>query len=150
MSSNASASVSSSKKSVNTESDFQRNTLVAARAEKVNSHLQEKSTLKRSNKPCYAFFGNNRTCEKGDNCRFSHDVESYKNERGLKDCPNNCGRFCLETSNQCSGCVQEMYDERRRMKAQEKLNRKAQFDSMPEQKCQSHGKRLKDGTYEWE
>src|SRR5271170_5088902 len=44
---------------------------------------------------CFAFFGRGRSCLKGDTCSFSHDVEQYKTLKQLKDCPSNCGNFCL-------------------------------------------------------
>jgi hypothetical protein len=111
---------------------------VAARAARVNAHLSSKSFAPRkSKKHCFAYFGRERKCEKGDECLFSHDAESYKQERGLKDCPNDgCPYFCLESSNQCSACVNFMYEERSRQRAAEKEARRAEFASRPDKECQ--------------
>jgi hypothetical protein len=70
----------------------------------------------KSVKFCFGVFGNSGVCnkeEKGESCEFSHDVELYKQSRGLKNCPNNCGNFCKETSKQCGKCVSYFLEEKR-------------------------------------
>jgi len=129
-------------------------TSIAARAARVNAHLQgqTRQVRQRSTKPCYAFFGRDRFCERGQDCGFSHDpenfdAEAYKAERGLIDCPRGCGNYCRESSNQCSSCVQTLYDQRN----QERNARQAEFESRPEQPCKgswlsADGNRVYCGT----
>jgi hypothetical protein len=71
-------------------------------------------------------------------------------ERGIKECPNNCGRFCLPTSNQCSGCLEEIREERRAERDREREERKEWLDSLPLQQCKAKGRQKPDGSYEWE
>ena len=108
---------------------------ISARAARVNARLSSvnpKTGLKvKSNKPCFAYFGKEGICNKGDDCGFSHDEEAYKRERDLMDCPNSCGNYCKKTSSQCSVCVQAMFEARN----QERINRKAQFDAREEKQC---------------
>lgn len=60
---------------------------------------------KQPNKYCRDLFGRERYCKYGDHCNFNHNAEEYKCIYGLKDCPNNCGNFCLLTSQQCAVCI---------------------------------------------
>jgi hypothetical protein len=58
---------------------------------------------------CFAFFGKG-VCEgfshDEKSCPYSHSVEDYMKERGLKKCPK-CNLFCKNTSKICSKCVTE-------------------------------------------
>ena len=99
---------------------------------------------------CRAFFSQERSCKRGSKCPYHHDLARYMSERGIKECPNSCGRFCLPASKQCSGCVQELREQRQAERAAQQKEYEEWVEEYPLQQCKSKGKRNPDGTYEWE
>ncbi len=102
---------------------------VQSESQTIPTQAQKTTTTRKSSKPCFGFFGRDRKCANGDECRFSHDANVYKLERGLKDCPNGCGNFCQVNSHQCSKCLTAQRTEAERQK-------KARLDAMEDRKCQ--------------
>lgn len=111
-------------------------------------NLDTEVKVTKSNKYCFGFFGRDNLCKDGDKCRYSHDVNNYLETKNLIFCPNQCGRYCKNTSRMCSTCVTKWLEEKKEndeykekkhnewlQRNAERERRKMEFDAREEKQC---------------
>ena len=97
-----------------------------------------------ANTPCRFYFGQAGECRYADQCFYSHDQTVYNQYHGLHECPNGCGNWCKGA--QCRECHLQWqaekeqadydYQLQQQQRFDERAQRRAYYDSLPEKKCE--------------